>query len=266
MAAEPTSIQEIAEIQRMEQVFHAQKEAFAANPMPDLAQRRDDLDRLRGALVTFRKRLADAVSTDFGNRSRHESMMEIMTTIQGMRYARRHLRRWMKPSRRRAGLLMATTSCKVYYQPKGIVGVIVPWNYPLALAIGPLTCALAAGNRVMLKMSESTPRTGEVLCEMIQSIFDDSHVAIILGEVETGKAFSRLPLDHLVFTGSTDVGRHIMHAASDNLTPVTLELGGKSPTIISDDVPMDMAAERICFGKALSLGFLGEGEDNLGVV
>jgi coniferyl-aldehyde dehydrogenase len=254
MAAEPTSVQEIAEIQRMEQVFHAQKEAFAANPMPDLAQRRDDLDRLRGALVTFRKRLADAVSTDFGNRSRHESMMEIMTTIQGMRYARRHLRRWMKPSRRRAGLLMATTSCKVYYQPKGIVGVIVPWNYPLALAIGPLTCALAAGNRVMLKMSESTPRTGEVLCEMIQSIFDDSHVAIILGEVETGKAFSRLPLDHLVFTGSTDVGRHIMHAASDNLTPVTLELGGKSPTIISDDVPMDMAAERICFGKSLNAG------------
>lgn len=254
MAADPAHLHERQEIQRMERAFKAQHEAFASHPMPGLAQRRDDLARLRHALVNFRKRLAEAVCEDFGNRSRHETMAEILSCIQGMRYSSHRLRKWMRPSRRRAGLLLASTTARVYYQPKGVAGVIVPWNYPVALAVGPLTCALAAGNRVMLKMSESTPRTAEVIREMVASVFEEDHVDVILGEVEAGKAFARLPFDHLLFTGSTEVGRHIMHAAADNLTPVTLELGGKSPTLISDDVPIDMAAERICFGKAFNAG------------
>jgi coniferyl-aldehyde dehydrogenase len=254
MAADPIVIREEQEIQRLDSLFRAQKTAFAAEPMPTLEDRRAHLDSLRKALIAYRKRLAAAVSDDFGNRSVHETYAELMSSVQGIRYARRHLRGWMKPSRRRAGLLMATTKSRVFYQPKGVAGIIVPWNYPLALSIGPLTCALAAGNRVMLKMSEATPRVNEVFKEVLASAFDEDRVAVILGDVAVGRSFASTAFDHLLFTGSTEVGRHVMRAASENLTPVTLELGGKSPTIVTDDVPMDMAAERICFGKAFNAG------------
>jgi coniferyl-aldehyde dehydrogenase len=254
MAAEPETLIEDNQIREMRAIFEAQKTAFAADPMPDAARRRDNLLRLKDALLANREKLAEAISVDFGNRSRHETFAELLGCVQGIRYARRHLRRWMRPSRRRAGMLLATTSCKVVYQPKGVVGVIVPFNYPLVLSIGPLACALAAGNHVMLKMSEATPRIGVVLKEVLEQVFDEREVAVVLGELEVGKAFSSLPFDHLLFTGSTEVGRHIMRAASDNLTPVTLELGGKSPTLIGPEVPMAMAAERICFGKALNAG------------
>ena len=136
----------------------------------------------------------------------------------------------------------------------GVVGIIVPWNYPLYLAIGPLIGALAAGNRVMLKMSESTPATGQLLKELLAQIFPEDQVAVVLGEAEVGIAFSKLSFDHLLFTGSTSVGRHVMRAAAENLTPVTLELGGKSPAIVSTDVPLADAAERIAFGKTLNAG------------
>lgn len=254
MAAEPQTLIEESQIREMRDLFAAQRSAFAADPMPDANRRRDSLKRLKDVLLENRDKLADAISADFGNRSRHETYAELLGSVQGIRYARSHVRRWMRPSRRRAGLLLATTSCKVVYQPKGVVGVIVPFNYPLVLSIGPLACALAAGNRVMLKMSEATPRIGVVLKEVLGQVFDEREVAVILGEMEVGKAFSSLPFDHLLFTGSTEVGRHIMRAAADNLTPVTLELGGKSPTLIGEDVPMSMAAERICFGKALNSG------------
>jgi coniferyl-aldehyde dehydrogenase len=254
MAADPVIIREEQEIQRLEELFRAQKSAFAAAPMPSAAERRQHLDALRRALVSFRKRLAAAVSEDFGNRSVHETYAELMSSVQGIRYARRHLRGWMRPSRRRSGLLMATTRSRVVYQPKGVAGIIVPWNYPLALSIGPLTCALAAGNRVMLKMSEATPRVNAVLRELLASVFEEDRVAVILGDVAVGRSFAGLPFDHLLFTGSTEVGRHVMRAAADNLTPVTLELGGKSPTLIAPDASIEMAAERICFGKAFNAG------------
>lgn len=254
MAAEPKTIIEENEIREMRAMFEAQRAAFAADPMPDARRRREHLKRLSDALVANKDRLADAVSTDFGNRSRHETYAELLGSVQGIKYARKHIRRWMRPSKRRAGLLLATTTCRVVYQPKGVVGIIVPFNYPLVLAIGPLACALAAGNHAMLKMSEATPHVGEVLKDVLASVFDKDHVAVVLGELEVGRAFSQLPFDHVLFTGSTDVGKHIMRAAADNLTPVTLELGGKSPTLIGEDVPMEMAAERICFGKALNAG------------
>lgn len=254
MAANPEIMSEAREIERMGATFAAQKRAFALAPMPDAELRRRHLLDLKKAIVAFKTRFADAVKADFDGRSRHETYAELLASVQGIRYARRHVRRWMRPSKRRAGLLLATTSCRVHYQPKGVVGVMVPFNYPVALSIGPLTCALAAGNRVMMRVTEATPNTGRVLQELLRSVFPEDHVAVVLGEVETSKAFSRLPFDHLLFTGSTDVGRRIMRAAADNLTPVTLELGGKSPTLIGEDVPMAMAAERICFGKALNAG------------
>ncbi|NVL30075.1 aldehyde dehydrogenase family protein [Pseudomonas syringae pv. actinidiae] len=138
--------------------------------------------------------------------------------------------------------------------PLGVIGVIVPWNYPLFLAIGPLIGALAAGNRVMLKLSESTPATGALLKRLLANVFPEDLVAVVLGEAETGMAFSRLPFDHLLFTGATSIGKHVMRAAAENLTPVTLELGGKSPAIVSQDVPLQDAAERIAFGKTLNAG------------
>ncbi|WP_313131798.1 coniferyl aldehyde dehydrogenase, partial [Stutzerimonas nitrititolerans] len=166
----------------------------------------------------------------------------------------RRLRKWMKPSRRSVGLAFQPASARVLYQPLGVVGIIVPWNYPLYLAIGPLIGALAAGNRVMLKMSESTPATGQLLKDLLAQVFTEDQVAVVLGEADVGIAFSRLPFDHLLFTGSTSIGRQVMRAAADNLTPVTLELGGKSPAIVSAGVPLEDAAERIAFGKTLNAG------------
>ncbi len=254
MAANPELVPEAHEIQRMEAVFGAQRRAFSVDPMPSADARRRQLAELKDAVIRFKDPLADAVKADFNGRSRHETFAELLASVQGIRYARRHVRRWMRPSRRRAGLLLATTSCRVYYQPKGVVGVMVPFNYPIALAIGPLTCALAAGNRVMLRVTEATPRAGAGLKDMLASVFPEDRVAVVLGDVATSKAFSRLPFDHLLFTGSTEVGRQIMRAAAENLTPVTLELGGKSPALIGENVPLDLAAERICFGKALNAG------------
>jgi len=160
----------------------------------------------------------------------------------------------MKSRRRSVGLAFQPASARVHYQPLGVVGVIVPWNYPLFLAIGPLTGALAAGNRVMLKLSETTPATGRLLKDLLESVFPTDMVCVVLGEADVGEAFSRLPFDHLLFTGATSIGRHVMRAAADNLTPVTLELGGKSPAIVSASVPLADAAERIAFGKTLNAG------------
>ncbi|TFF41257.1 coniferyl aldehyde dehydrogenase [Pseudomonas sp. RIT623] len=239
----------------LETMFAAQRQAFAGNSMPPAAQRRQWLKSLREALVKEQDALVAAIDSDFSGRSRDETLIaELLPSVQGLRHAERHLQRWMRPSRRRAGLAFQPASAKVLYQPLGVVGVIVPWNYPLFLAIGPLTGALAAGNRVMLKLSEATPATGLLLKDLLERVFPADLVSVVLGEVEVGQAFSRLPFDHLLFTGATGVGRHVMQAAAHNLTPVTLELGGKSPAIVSADVPLDTAAERIAFGKNLNAG------------
>lgn len=239
----------------LETMFAAQRQAFVDNPMPPAAQRRQWLKSLREALVKEQQALIAAIDSDFSGRSRDETLIaELLPSVQGLRHAERHLQRWMRPSRRRAGLAFQPASAKVLYQPLGVVGVIVPWNYPLFLAIGPLTGALAAGNRVMLKLSEATPATGLLLKALLERVFPADLVSVVLGEVEVGQAFSRLPFDHLLFTGATGVGRHVMQAAAHNLTPVTLELGGKSPAIVSRQVPLDTAAERIAFGKHLNAG------------
>ncbi len=239
----------------LEHTFALQRQAFAANPMPSAAQRSQWLKSLGELLSEHRQALIEAISSDFSHRSADETLLaELLPSLLGIRDARKRLKRWMKPSRRHVGLAFQPASAKVVYQPLGVVGVIVPWNYPLFLAIGPLIGALAAGNRVMLKLSESTPATGELLKRLFARLFPEDLIAVVLGEAEVGMAFSRLPFDHLLFTGATSIGKHVMRAAAENLTPVTLELGGKSPVIVSADVPLKDAAERIAFGKTLNAG------------
>lgn len=242
-------------LETLDRQFQAQRAAYSANPMPLAAQRQQWLKALRDLLSSERQALIEAISADFSHRSADETLLaELMPSLHGIHYASRHLKKWMQPSRRKVGMAFQPASAKVVYQPLGVVGVIVPWNYPLYLAVGPMVGALAAGNRVMLKLSESTPATGLLLKELLAWIFPEDLVCVVLGEADVGVAFSRLPFDHLLFTGSTSVGRHVMRAAAENLTPVTLELGGKSPAIVSRDVPLKDAAERIAFGKTLNAG------------
>ncbi|MDU4250441.1 coniferyl aldehyde dehydrogenase [Pseudomonas sp.] len=243
------------QISQLETLLERQRQAYRANPMPDAGQRIQWLKSLANLLVTEQKAIIDAINADFSNRSADETLLaEVLPSLHGVHYATKRVKKWMKPSRRSVGMQFMPASAKVIYQPLGVVGVIVPWNYPLFLAIGPLTGALAAGNRVMIKMSESTPETARVLKELLGKVFPEDLVAVVQGEVDVGVAFSKLPFDHLLFTGATSVGKHVMRAAAENLTPVTLELGGKSPAIISASVPMKDAAERIAFGKSLNAG------------
>ncbi|MGE8177686.1 coniferyl aldehyde dehydrogenase [Pseudomonas fluorescens] len=236
-------------------LFATQRQAYAAHPMPPAAQRQQWLKALRELLSDERQALIDAISQDFSNRSADETLLaELMPSLHGIQYASKHLKGWMKASPRKVGIAFQPAAAKVVYQPLGVVGVIVPWNYPLYLAIGPLVGALSAGNRVMLKLSESTPATGQLLKTLLAKVFPEDLVCVVLGEAEVGMAFSKLPFDHLLFTGATSIGKHVMRAAAENLTPVTLELGGKSPAIVSHDVPLKDAAERIAFGKTLNAG------------
>lgn len=243
------------QISQLEELFARQRAAYGNHPMPSAEQRMQWLQSLRDLIFNEQDALIRAVSQDFSNRSADETLLaEIMPSLHGIHYARRRIRRWMKSSRRAVGLAFQPASAKVVYQPLGVVGVIVPWNYPLFLAIGPLVGALAAGNRVMIKMSESTPATSQLFKELMARIFPEDQVAVVLGEADVGVAFSKLPFDHLLFTGATSIGRHVMRAAAENLTPVTLELGGKSPAIVSAGVPLADAAERIAFGKTMNAG------------
>ncbi|EZP34063.1 coniferyl aldehyde dehydrogenase [Pseudomonas sp. RIT288] len=242
-------------LEELDRLFAAQRAAYAANPMPAADQRQQWLKALRELLSHERQALVEAISADFSHRSADETLLaELMPSLHGIHYASRHLKGWMKSSRRKVGMAFQPASAKVVYQPLGVVGIIVPWNYPLYLAIGPLVGALAAGNRVMLKLSESTPATGQLLKTLLGRIFPEDLVCVVLGEADIGVAFSRLRFDHLLFTGATSIGKHVMRAAAENLTPVTLELGGKSPAIVSRDVPLKDAAERIAFGKTLNAG------------
>lgn len=243
------------EIERINTLFAQQKAAYRAHPMPSSTERRADLQRLKDSVLKYKNELADAIYQDFSCRSKDETMVaEVMTAVQGINFAMKRLKKWMKPSKRHVSMLFAPSHNKVMYQPLGVVGIVVPWNYPLQLAVLPLMTALAAGNRAMIKMSEFTPATNAVLKKLLAEAFSEDQVALIEGEVEVSTAFSETPWDHLVFTGSTAVGRIVMAAAAKNLTPVTLELGGKSPAIIAPNATMQDAVERICFGKSLNAG------------
>src|SRR5690606_12640470 len=239
----------------LQHIFAAQRQAFRQQPMPDAASRIADLQRLKAVVLKHQDTLASAVNQDFSCRSKDETLIaEIMTSVQGINYACRRLRGWMKPSKRHVHMLFAPSHNQVVYQPLGVIGIMVPWNYPVQLTLLPLMTALAAGNRAMIKLSEFTPATNKALKTMLAEVFSEQQVAIIEGEVDVSSAFAETPWDHLIFTGSTAVGKIVMSAAAKNLTPVTLELGGKSPAIIAPGANMKDAVERICFGKSLNAG------------
>ena len=242
-------------IDRMHEIFALQRKAYALMPMPAFELRKQQLRTLRALLLEHQEQFAAAINTDFSARSSDETMLaEIVPCIQNIDYTLNHLRGWMKPSRRSVGLHLQPARAKVVYQPMGIVGIIAPFNYPLILSIIPLVTALAAGNRAMLKLSELTPRTAELLRDMLSKGFTEEQVAVITGGIDVATAFSQIPFDHLLFTGSTAVGKHVMRAAAENLTPVTLELGGKSPALIADDIPLADIVDRLCFAKSLNAG------------
>ncbi len=244
-----------AEIARLQAVYARQRAAFAAYPYPTADERRARLKALRAALRAHQDRLADAMSDDFGGRSQFESKMaDVLGPVLEINHALGHLGRWMRSRRRHTELLFATNRAYVMYQPKGVVGIIAPWNFPVYLALGPLVAALAAGNRAMIKMSEFTPRTTEAVRALLADCFAEDEVAVFGGAVAAAQAFSAVPFDHLVFTGSPVVAPHVMRAAAANLTPVTLELGGKSPAILHPDADFVAAARAIAHGKAFNCG------------
>ncbi|HET9444192.1 MAG TPA: aldehyde dehydrogenase family protein, partial [Acidimicrobiales bacterium] len=200
-----------------------QRKAFLAEGPPSADERRADLTVLHGLVLDNRKAIAKALRDDFGARSGHETeIAEIATSLHTVRFARRHLAQWMKPRRRKTGIWFVPAANRIVPQPKGCVGIMVPFNFPVNLAVGPLTAALAAGNRVMLKTSELTPATGDLLARLIADRFSPEKIVAVGGDVEVSQEFASLPFDHLLFTGSTAVGRHVMRAAAENLTPVTL--------------------------------------------
>ena len=236
-------------------ILEGQRELFLRDGPPSLKQRRADLARLRQAIKDSADRIADVISADFGNRSRHESLLaEVFATRAAIRHSLRHLAGWMRPRRIPVSFELQRGRAQILFQPVGTVGIISPWNYPFQLAIIPLADALAAGNRVMLKPSELAPRTAEFIADFLARLFPPEQVATVLGDEAVGAAFSALPLDHLLYTGSSAVGRLVMRAAAENLTPVTLELGGKSPCIIGEDAALPAAVESILYGKLVNAG------------
>lgn len=241
--------------ERLHATWERLRTAHRAEPYPSLATRRDWLDRVRRLLVQRQDDFAAAISADFGHRSRHETLLaEVFLPLEAIREARQHLAAWMRPERRRVGLPFLPGRARVERQPLGVVGVIAPWNYPVQLAILPLVGALSAGNRVLLKPSELTPRTSALLAETLPCFLGDDVVAVVLGDARVGAELASLPLDHLLFTGSTHVGRQVMQAAAPHLTPLTLELGGKSPALVLPDYPIEHAAKRIAIGKLWNAG------------
>ena len=220
-----------------------------------LEERLGDLHDLRAALRLNLPELVRAMDADFGTRSRHESMLsDGMTVLRDIDHLLSHLKSWMRPKRRLLHPLFWPARGELRYQPLGVVGVISPWNYPVNLALVPLATALAAGNAVYLKPSEHTPRTSAALCDLLRSIYPRNRIEVALGGPEVAAAFAALPFDHLFFTGSTAVGRRVMAAAAPNLTPLTLELGGKSPVLIAPGYPLGRAAARIAAGKFINAG------------
>jgi acyl-CoA reductase-like NAD-dependent aldehyde dehydrogenase len=240
---------------QLSQALELQRRSLAADPDPPRAIRIDRLDRLRRLLRENAEGIRDAIAADFGVRASQETqLLEHFTSLEGIAHARRHLRAWMRPERRRVAWWSLPGRARLLRQPLGVIGIIVPWNYPLYLAVSPLTAALAAGNRAMLKMSEHTPRFGALFESLIARGFSADEVLAVNGDVGVAKAFAALPFDHLLFTGSTQVGRDVMKAASANLTPVTLELGGKSPAIVAAGFDLAESARRLMYGKLMNAG------------
>ena len=225
---------------------------------PAPAERRIDwLDRSIDLLVSHKTQIVEAMASDFGHRSHDQSLLtDVYGSIETLKFAKKNLRSWMRPEKRRPNfpLNLLGAKAEVQFQPKGVVGVISPWNFPVNLTFTPLAGVFAAGNRVMIKPSEFTPATSELMARMFRLAYDETEAAVIPGGAAVGEAFSRQPFDHLLFTGATSIAYHVMRAAAENLVPLTLELGGKSPTIVGKGADMAQAAQKIMVGKTLNAG------------
>ena len=243
--------------EQMRALLDAAREDFMAQLPVGQDIRHDRLKRAIALMVDHNQRWCDAVSEDFGNRAAELTLMsDILSGKSALEHAQKNLRAWMRGERRKVmfplGLLGA--SGKVEYQPKGVVGIIAPWNFPISMVMAPLAGVFAAGNRAIAKPSEFTPNTAALFAELVPQYFDPRELAVVTGGAQTGQAFSALPFDHIIFTGATSVGRHILHAAADNLCPVTLELGGKSPVIVGQSADVKEVADKVAMGKLMNAG------------
>ncbi len=242
----------------MRRVLDLQRQAHLKDGAPSVEKRIDWLDRSIGLLVGHKDAITDALREDFGNRSVQASLLtDVSGSISALKHAKAHMKSWMKREKRKVEpALLGLFGARAYveYQPKGVVGVISPWNFPFNLTFTPLAGIFAAGDRVMIKPSEFTPRCSELMERMFKSAYDETEVAVCTGGPDVGGAFARLPFDHLLFTGATSIAYHVMRAAAENLVPTTLELGGKSPVIIGDSADMKLTANRVMMGKTLNAG------------
>jgi coniferyl-aldehyde dehydrogenase len=249
-------------IQNMHRVLELQKNLNIKEGAPDIKLRTDRLDRIILMVTKNEKAIISALQEDFGNRDPVMSAVtEVASVVGPMEHAKKNLKKWMKTEKRKAAiaplgsaLSLLGAKAEIRYQPKGVVGAISPWNFPLNLALAPLSGILAAGNRVMLKPSELTPASSEITRSMVQEYFDESEIAVFTGDPEVGAAFSGLAFDHLIFTGGTAIAKHVMKAASENLVPLTLELGGKSPVIVGKSSNIQETAQRVMQGKTMNAG------------
>ncbi len=249
-------------IQEMHRVLELQKKLNIKEGAPDINTRKDRLDRVVAMVKKYDKKIIETVNQDFGNRDPMMSAAtEVASVIGPMEHAKKNLKKWMKTEKRKAAiaplgsaLSLLGARAQVRYQPKGVVGAISPWNFPMNLALAPLAGIIAAGNRVMHKPSELTPATSDLLKLMIEEFFNEEEMAVFVGDAEVGAAFSGLAFDHLIFTGGTSIAKHVMKAASENLVPLTLELGGKSPVVVGKTAKIKDTAQRVMQGKTMNAG------------
>ena len=242
-------------LQHLQDILALQKQAYLRHPLSSAHERIERLARLKRILLKYQDQFADAINKDYGNRSIGETKIgELLTCLEQIKYYSKHISKWMKPSKRRIALIHQPAKAWVEYQPLGVIGIIAPWNYPLLLSIGPLICALAAGNHAMIKVSSSSNHFGRVLERALSEAFPQDLVAVVNGGGAISDAFCHLAFDKMIFTGSTAVGKTIMKAAAENLVPVILELGGKSPVLVHASMNIQDVAERIAAGKLWNAG------------
>lgn len=243
------------DVQRMQTLLEQQKAAYQRHPVPTAKERIERLARLKAIIIKYQDQFASAISQDYGNRAVMETKIgEILTCLEHIKYYSKNLGEWMKPSKRHISMLHQPAKGWVQYQPLGVIGIITPWNYPLLLSVGPLICALAAGNHAMIKISSASSNFGYVLENALSEAFPQELVTVINGGGAISDAFSHLPFDKIIFTGSTTVGKTVMAAASQNLVPVILELGGKSPALVHSAMNIRDVAQRIAVGKLWNAG------------
>ena len=236
-------------------ILARQRAAFLRDGAPSLQERKRDLNKLKQAIIAREEAFVAALDADFGHRSREETMLfDVGSTVGAINYLLANVASWMRPEPRGVAMVFLPGSNRVLYQPLGVIGIVSPWNYPIGLALIPLATALAAGNRAMVKPSELVPATTDLIAAMLAETFEQDQVAVVTGDATVGARFSGLPFDRLLFTGSIPVGKSIMRAAAENLVPVTLELGGKSPAIVDRGFSLATAARRIAFGKLANGG------------